>query len=68
MCDPFLLKLLEKNAGKKFRRKAQKRPWNTSNKRSKLAQIEGIFLKINYRIRGRRYWKHQCLTAKSLYV
>ena len=42
-----------------YKRKAEKRPWNTSNTWLKLAQIEGIFFRINYRICGLRYWKHQ---------
>ena len=41
------------------RRKRGPGPWNTSNTWLKFSQIEGIFLKTNYGIRGRRYWKHQ---------
>ena len=42
-----------------YKRKAKKRPWNTSNTWLKFAQIEDIFFRINYEIRGRRYWKYQ---------
>ena len=31
----------------RYNRKAKKRPWNISHKRSKFAQIEGILLRIN---------------------
>ena len=36
----------------RYNRKAKKRPWNTSNTRFEFAQIEGIFFRINYGIRG----------------
>ena len=37
----------------------KKRPWNTPNMWLKLAQIEGTFFRINYRIHGSFNWKHQ---------
>ena len=37
---------------------ASKRLWNTLNTWLKLDQIEGIFLRINYAVRERRYWKY----------
>ena len=42
-----------------YKRKAKKRPWNTWNMWFKFFQIEGIFFRINYGIRGRWYWKCQ---------
>ena len=39
--------------------KAKKRPRNNSNMSLKFAQIEGIFLRINYGIPERRYRKQQ---------
>ena len=38
-----------------YERKSKKRPWNTSNTGSKFAVKDGIFLRVNYGIRGRRY-------------
>ena len=52
----------------RYKRKAKKRLWNTSNTRSKFAQIEGMFLRISYGIRGWRYWKYQHFQARNLYV
>ena len=43
------------SASFRYKSKAKKRPWNSSNTWSKFAQIEGIFLRINYEIRGRQY-------------
>ena len=51
-----------------YKREANKRTWNTSSTWSKFAQIQGIFLRRNYGIRGRRYWKHQQFQARNLYV
>ena len=48
------------SASFRYKKKAEKRLWNTSNTWLKFAQIEGIFFRINYRIYGRQYWKHQC--------
>ena len=42
-----------------YKKKAEKRAWNTSNTWLKFAQIEGIFFRINFGIRGRRCWKYQ---------
>ena len=55
--EKFKLYLLGNLFAIKKRRK--KRPWNTSNMWLKFAQIEGIFFRINYRIRGPFHWKHQ---------
>ena len=41
-----------------YNRKAEKKPWNTSNRWIKFGQIEEIFFRINYGIRGQRYWKY----------
>ena len=35
------------------------RPWSTLNTWSKFVQKEGIFFRIDYEIRGRRYQKQQ---------
>ena len=45
----------------RYKRKAKKRSWNTSNTWSKFAQIERIFLRTNCKIRGQRYWRNQRL-------
>ena len=47
-------------------RKAKKRPWNTSNAWLESAQIEGIFFRINYGIRTRRYWEHKQIYGYKL--
>ena len=65
---PFLSKPTSSPAHLFAKRKAKKRPCNTSNRWSKFAQIESIFLRINYGIRGRRYWEHQQFQARNLYV
>ena len=38
-----------------YKSKVKKRPWNTSNTLSKFPQIEGTFLRVNYKIRRPRY-------------
>ena len=41
-----------------IKRRRKKKPWNPWNMRLKFVQIEGIFFRIKYGIRGRQYWKH----------
>ena len=51
-------------------RKAKKRPWNTLSTSLAFAQVEGIFFRINYGTRGRRYLRtspvRNCRGLKSL--
>ena len=42
----------------RYKRSAKKRHWNTSNTWLEFAQIESIFFRINYGIRGWWYWKY----------
>ena len=55
---------LDPSASFRYKRKAKKRPWNTLITWSKFAQMEGIFFRINYEIRGRYYWKQQICSYK----
>ena len=47
-----------------YKGKAKNRPWNTLNMWSEFAEIEGIFFRINYEIRGRHCWKQQISSYK----
>ena len=49
---------LDPSAFFRYKRKAKKSLWNTSDMWLKFAQIEDIFFRINYGIRGRQYWKY----------
>ena len=55
---------LDPSASFRYKRRAKKRLWNTLDTWSKFAQIEGIFSRINYEIRGRHYWKQQICIYK----
>ena len=54
------------SASFRYKRKAKKRLWNTSQTRIKLPQIEGKFFRIIYGIHERRFWEHQKLKFKCL--
>ena len=55
---------LDPSASFRYKRKAKKRPWNTLITWSKFSQMEVIFFRINYEIRGRHYWKQQICSCK----
>ena len=57
--DCYILEQTWPSASFRYKRKAKKRAWNTSNRWLKFIQTEGIFFRINYKIRGWWYWKYQ---------